>query len=92
MACPAWVRVARNASLDLRARYDGWDRESGTAWPASLSLEDLTHQVRMRCKTSRLRFGPQADPARLQIRVPSDASVLTLEMLRDVLDRLGTRR
>jgi hypothetical protein len=87
---PVWARLVRPPVLDLRARYRAWDRSAGVPWPAVIEVDDPVHQVRLVCKASQLRFRPQADPARLTVRMPARAMTLTLQDLRSVLDRLGT--
>ena len=73
----------------LRARYRGWDRSSGTAWPSHVELEDVERGLRLTARVSQVRFRSEPDRERLAVRVPADADTLTLEQLKALLDRLG---
>lgn len=86
---PAQVDLFQPQGFSVRALYRGWDRASGTPWPAHIELVDPEHDVVMTCRASQLRFGDEVDLNRLKVHWPRGLTPLSLAELRVALDRLG---
>jgi hypothetical protein len=86
---PTTVELSRPRRFSARARYRMWDRASGTPWPVHIEVADETHDVRMACRASQVRFREHVDLNRLVVRWPSGLIPLTLAELRSALDRMG---
>jgi hypothetical protein len=85
---PAWASLTRPGKPSVRAAYTGWNRAHEVAWPDVVEIEEDGGRVHVQYRVSRVRF-PDLDPARLAVRIPPGAATLTLEELRDTIERMG---
>ena len=86
---PSWAEVVMGEGTVLRVRYRGWDHGSGGAWPSHVELVDNTHDVRVTCRATQIRFASRPDEERLAVRWPPGTTPVTLAELRAALGRLG---
>jgi hypothetical protein len=86
---PSTVRLVRPDGADLRCRYLGWDGVGPVSWPSWLEFEDAAGTVHAECRLGSLRARSVGDPARLVVRIPSNASRLEWSTLRAAIERLG---
>jgi hypothetical protein len=87
---PVSLTVHRADGFVGRARYRAWDRTSGVAWPSWMELEDGRASLRLTCKVRSLQFPAHPDRDRLAVRLPAEASRLTLAQLRRAIERWGS--
>jgi len=85
---PLRVTSRRSDGDVWRVEYRAWDRGEGAAWPSQ--VEFVHRDLHLVYKVSRLVRQAHVDPLKLAVRIPDDADTLTLENLRDVLERLGS--
>ena len=85
---PAWASLTRPGKPAVRAAYSGWNAARSPAWPDVVTIEEAGGRVRVVYRVSRVQFPPR-DPSRLAVRIPPNAETLTVDELREAIERLG---
>ncbi len=85
---PATVTIAREGR-GVRVRYEGWEGGRGAEWPSRLTIDDLQDRGHITFVVRNVRFAETPDRSRLSVRIPADASRVTLTELRRALERLS---
>jgi len=85
---PVWASLTRPGKPEVRAGYRGWNAGHATTWPDIVEIEEAGGRVRVVYRVSQVRF-PQRDAARLAVRIPPGAATLTVDELRETIERLG---
>jgi hypothetical protein len=86
---PAWAEWRAPGGAPIRLDYLGWVDVGGARWPAQLALEDAARRYRLHVRLQQARASRVADRARVAVRIPAGARRLSLEDLREALERLG---
>jgi hypothetical protein len=85
---PQAATIARDGR-GVRVRYEGWQGDRGAEWPARLTIEDLQGRGHVTFVVKNLRFAGTPDWSRLAVRIPRDATRVTLTELRHAFEELS---